>query len=149
MPPRTPWLDSASDELLARLAASGVTAPVDALKELIHRQVATTARSMGISESTARRYFDADLMASTMMEGIQGEDPGADLTVAPRSSMGTGFRRVVLGGVHARVLCRPCRAEPARRSRPAPDGRISGLRRAAAERALGTSWHHWGLLLDT
>ena len=88
MPRRSTWVSTTASTLGGELTRIGLTVPTDQLEDLLTDRVAAIAERMGITERTARRYFDHDTLrtlAHEMALSIKDEAPGADLLTLPRT----------------------------------------------------------------
>ena len=88
MPRPSSWVSTTASALGEELARIGLTVPTDRLEALLTDRVAAVAEQMGITERTARRYFDHDTLRTLARElalSIKDEAPGADLLTLPRT----------------------------------------------------------------
>ncbi|MDA8313210.1 MAG: hypothetical protein M0Z46_21860 [Actinomycetota bacterium] len=94
-PRRRSWLDQRIDVMADELAALGLHAPRARLGAKIQNIVAEVAESLGISESSARRYLDDERLRQLAQEAalqLGQEQPGAVLLDLPRTiPLAVGF----------------------------------------------------------
>lgn len=87
--PRQPsWLDQRTDVMADELEGLGLRAPRAQLAAMIQKALTEVARSLGISESSARRYVDDERLRGLAQEVaflLAPEQPGADLVSLPRA----------------------------------------------------------------
>ena len=86
--PRRTWLDDKVDTLVDELAASSIHLDRQRAGELISERVSAVAAFMRVTEPTARKYLDDETVkdiARRLLFEVVDEQPGADLTSAPRT----------------------------------------------------------------
>jgi len=87
-PRRRTWLEQSTDVMVGELDALGLSAPPAQLGAMIQKTLTEVAENLGISESSARRYLDAERLRGLAQEAalqLAQEQPGADLYGLPRT----------------------------------------------------------------
>lgn len=87
-PRRRSWLEQSTDVMVGELDALGLSAPRAQLGAMIQKTLTEVAETLGISESSARRYLNAERLRGLAQEAalqLAPEQPGADLYDLPRT----------------------------------------------------------------
>ena len=87
-PRRGSWLEQRTEVMVGELDALGLSAPRPQLGAMIQKTLTEVAKSLGISEPSARRYLDAERLRRLAQEAalqLAQEQPGADLYGLPRT----------------------------------------------------------------
>jgi len=82
------WLEQRTEVMLEELALLGLSAPKVELAKMIQKALAEMATTLGISQTSARRYVDDEKLRSLAREAalrLTEERPGADLLDQPRT----------------------------------------------------------------
>jgi hypothetical protein len=123
---RRTWIDQATDTYLDELAKYGLDAPREIVARELRGRLAAVAAGLGIGEQSAKVYLPEEIireLAETAAVGLAGEQPGADMTAAPRNVP-------VPGATYGRTIAALAQAAKARvnSGEPVgPDGALQAL----------------------